>query len=753
MTATKQFGVSKDLRRVLASTTATVVLFLISASALAQNVLQDVRYASAPGGKVDITLQFSGPVGEVQAFTTDSPPRSAIDLPGTKNGLATRRVAVGSGATSAVSAAEAGGRTRVVVDLFRPAGYTTRSAGNTLVLTVDAGSSASSASTAMASPADPSKRTANTVNVTNIDFRRGDNGAGRVIMRFSSDQAAADMRNEGHQVVVDVSNATIPENLRRRLDVTDFATPVVSLEPRSNAGGTRLVVDTEGEYETMAYQTGNEYVLEIAPKRGTVIAANGTRAPGAAGQVVTTAAPQRYSGKPVTFNFQDVPVRTVLQLIAEESNLNIVAADTVSGNVTLRLINVPWDQALQIVLRAKGLDMRRDGNVVWVAPQKELADYEQALNTARINLENSCELVSEYIAINYGRAEDIAGLLTETKSGQTGGGGGATQSQAGAQRGFLSPRGTVSFDNRTNTLLVVDCPRQVSEIRNLLLTVDRPVDQVLIEARIVVADENFARDLGARLGVSNPNENANSISNISGNIEANSATMNSIVNTNHANAQLPPGTVGELATITQGFLTNLAVPNAAGSIAFSILRSSSLLDLELSALETDGRGEIISNPRVITSNQREAVIRQGDEIGYTTTNSTAGGNTGVATTTVQFKEALLELKVTPTITSDGRVYLALEIKKDDIKSFISTQSGQVPSFTKRFVSTAVLIDNGQTVVVGGVYEFRSRDDVTKVPWLGDVPFLGRLFKKTGRSNSKAELLIFVTPRVLQVSRR
>jgi type IV pilus assembly protein PilQ len=747
MTATKQFGVSKDLRRVLASATATVGLLLISAAAMAQNVLQDVRYASAAGGKVDITLQFSGPVGEVQAFTTDSPPRIAIDLPGTKNGLATRRVAIGSGATSAVSAAEAGGRTRVVVDLFRPATYTTRSAGNLLVLTVDGGASSSSASAAMASPQDPSKRTANTVSVSNIDFRRGDNGAGRVIMRFSSDQAAADMRNEGSQVVIDVSNATIPENLRRRLDVTDFATPVVSLEPKANAGGTRLVVDTEGEYETMAYQTGNEYVVEISPKRGTVIAANGMRAPGAAGQVQTATAPQRYTGKPVTFNFQDVPVRTVLQLIAEESNLNIVAADTVSGNVTLRLINVPWDQALQIVLRAKGLDMRRDGNVVWVAPQKELADYEQALNTARINLENSCELVSEYIPINYGRAEDISLLLTETKSGSSGGGGGTQPGQAGAQKGFLSQRGTVSFDNRTNTLLVVDCPRQVAEIRNLLATVDRPVDQVLIEARIVVADENFARDLGARFGVSNPNEYADGASSISGNIEANTANINSVNGLNNGT-----NTTG-VGTITQGFITNLAVPGAAGSIAFSILRGSHLLDLELSALETDGRGEIISNPRVITSNQREAIIRQGDEIGYTTTNSTAAGQTGVATTTVQFKEALLELKVTPTITSDGRVYLALDIKKDDVKSFIFTDSGQVPSFTKRAVSTAVLIDNGQTVVIGGVYEFKSRDDVTKVPWLGDVPFLGRLFKKTGRSTSKAELLIFVTPRVLQVSRR
>jgi type IV pilus assembly protein PilQ len=718
MTATKQFGVSKDLRRVLATATATVALLLISAGAMAQNVLQDVRYAAAPGGKVDITLQFSGPVGEVQAFTTDSPPRIAIDLPGTKNGLATRRVAVGSGATSAVSAAEAGGRTRVVIDLFRPAGYTTRSAGNTLVLTVDGGSSPSSAAAAMASPQDPSKRIASSVQVSNIDFRRGDNGAGRVIMRFNSDQAAADMRNEGSQVVIDVSNASIPENLRRRLDVTDFATPVVSLEPQANAGGTRLVVDTEGEYETMAYQTGNEYVVEIAPKRGTVIAANGTRAPSAAGQVITSTTPQRYTGKPVTFNFQDVPVRTVLQLIAEESNLNIVAADTVAGNVTLRLINVPWDQALQIVLRAKGLDMRRDGNVVWVAPQKELSEYEQALNTARINLENSCELVTEYIAINYGKAEDISGLLTETKSG-AGGGAGGTAAMQGAQKGFLSARGSVSFDNRTNTLLVVDCPRQVAEIRNLLATVDRPVDQVLIEARIVIADENFARDLGARLSISNTN-----------------------------NPSHPGG-----STTTDGFDVNLPIANAAGVFSLNILHASSLVDLELSAMETDGRGEIVSNPRVITSNQREAIIRQGDEIGYTTTTATAEGQSGVPTSTVQFKDALLELKVTPTITSDGRVYLSLDIKKDDVKSFIFTETGQVPTLTKRFVSTAVLIDNGQTVVIGGVYEFKNRDDVSKVPWLGDVPFLGRLFKKSGRQISKAELLIFVTPRVLQVSRR
>ncbi|WP_414636641.1 type IV pilus secretin PilQ [Arenimonas sp.] len=729
----KQIGESRGIMHALGLRALTLGLLLVSSAALADNVLQDVRYAAAPGGKVDITLQFANPVGEVQAFTTDSPPRIAIDLPNTSNGLSTRRIAIGSGATSAVSAAEAGGRTRVVVDLFRPAGYTTRSSGNLLVMTVDAGSVQGTASAAMANKADPGKRVASSIAVSNIDFKRGDNGSGRIILKFNGEGAAADMHAEGNQIVVDVSNAQIPENLRRRLDVTDFATPVQSVEPKANAGSARLVINTNGSYETMAYQTGNEYVLEISPKRGSVIGAAGR----AAGAVNSAGGTQRYAGKPVTFNFQDVPVRTVLQLIAEESNLNIVASDTVQGNVTLRLINVPWDQALEIVLRARSLDKRRDGNVVWVAPQKELSDFEQAREDARIAIETRQELVSEYIAINYGNAEDIAKLLTENSKQGSGGGGAGGQALS---RGFLSPRGSVSFDNRTNTLLVIDIPKKIQEIKDLLKTLDRPVDQVLIEARVVIADETFARDLGARFGVSNPDLNRNSISNVSGSIEANQATINSFADA----ANDTTGT--KIPKITDGFLTNLAVPNAAGSIAFSLLRASSLLDLEFSALETEGRGEIISNPRVITSNQREAIIRQGDEIGYVTTTVAQG----VSQQTVAFKEALLELKVTPTITQDGRVYLVLALKKDDVKSFVNTNSGGVPSLTKREISTAVLVDNGQTVVIGGVYEFKNRDDVTKVPWLGDVPFLGNMFRKKGKSHSKAELLIFVTPRVLAV---
>lgn len=715
MTANKQIGEGMGAKRVgWLAMAALAVGMTMSLPALAENVLKDVRYAQAAGGKVDITLEFAEPVGDVQAFTTDTPPRIAVDLPETTNGLAQRREVIGSGAVSAVSAVESGGRTRVVVDLFRPAAYTARSSGNLLVLTVDAG-----ASSAVAGGSDPTKKVMSDIEVANIDFRRGENGSGRVILRFNGDGATADMRNEGSRVVVDVPNASIPESLRRNLDVTDFATPVTSLEPRANAGSTRLVINTNGAYESMAYQTGNEYVVEIAPKRGAAPMIAG--APGrAAGAVDGAADAKSYTGRPVTFNFQDVPVRTVLQLIAEESGLNVVAADTVQGNVTLRLINVPWDQAMDIVLRAKQLDKRREGNVIWVAPQKEIADFEQALADARIAIEDREPLVTEYIPINYGNAQEIADLLTEGAKFSAGGG---SSSGAPISRGFLSPRGSVTADTRTNTLLIIDIPRKIDEIRTLLATLDRPVDQVLIEARIVIATEVFARELGAMFGVQDR------------------------VGT------LPAAAEAGRSTSDSGFLVDLPATTPAGVLNLSILRSDIELDLELSALEEEGRGEVVSNPRVITANQREAIIRQGDEVGYLTIQPAQAAG-GVVTAEVEFKEVLLELKVTPTITQDGRVYLNLMVKKDEVSELIANPAGGfVPQIAKREVSTAVLVDNGQTVVVGGVYEFKSREDLRKVPWLGDVPVLGNLFRNKSRQTEKAELLIFVTPRVLQVAHR
>lgn len=597
---------------------------------------------------------------------------------------------------------------------------------------------AATATTAPTPSLDPSKQLPGTIAVSNIDFKRGDGGAGRLSLRFSGAGAVPDMRTEGSRVVIDVGNAKLPQSLARPLNVTDFATPVQRIDARADGAGTKLVLATNGNFETMAYQTGNEYVVEIVPR------AAQAKAGTAMGQATASNAPVRaYSGRPVTFNFQDVPVRTVLQLIAEESNLNIVASDTIAGNVTLRLINVPWDQALDIVLRAKGLDKRRDGNVVWVAPQDEIAKYEQAKEDARIAIENRAEMITEYIPINYGNSEDIAKLLTEESKSGTGGGAGAN-----SQRGFLSPRGSISFDRRTNTLLVIDIPSKVSEVRRLVSLLDKPVDQVLIEARIVIATESFARELGAKFGIAGTQENVL----FNGNVSANTDTANSIAAANRANSAVPPPNPLVAPTLTKALNVNLPVVDAAGALALSIINAGYVLDIELSALQEEGRGEVISNPRIVTSNQKEAVIRQGQEVGYVTVSQQQGAG-AAAIPNVQFKDVLLELKVTPTITNDGRVFLNMAVKKDEIEGFVQSGIGDVPQINKREINTAVLIDNGQTVVIGGVYEFRDRADVTKVPWLGDLPVIGNLFKKKGRSKEKAELLIFVTPKVMQVAQR
>lgn len=585
--------------------------------------------------------------------------------------------------------------------------------------------------------ADPAKQLPGTVEVANIDFKRGNDGSGRLVVKFSGDGASPDLRNQGSSVVVDVGNAKLPDSLRKQLNVVDFATPVQRIDARASGTGTQLVLNTSGNFESMAYQTGREYIVEIIPRTG---AATG-RAVGQATTGKPSAAGTRgYSGRPVTFNFQDVPVRTVLQLIAEESGLNVVAADTVSGNVTLRLMNVPWDQALDIVLQAKGLDKRRSGNVVWVAPQPEIAKYEQDKEDARIALDNRVDLATEYVQINYHNAAQIFKALTEAK-GIGGGSGGSGGGSSNNDSGFLSPRGRLVADERTNTLMISDIPKKIAEMKQLIHVIDRPVDQVLIEGRVVIAQDTFARELGARFGIAGTKDGKYFFNNT---IENNDATRGSYVE--NALAGNPS------FDLTKGAMSNLPVVNPAGSMALQILNAGYALDIELSAMQEEGRGEVISNPRIVTSNQREAVIRQGQEVGYVTI-SPSQGSTTIPIPNVQFKDVLLELKVTPTITHDGRVFLNMNVKKDEVEGFVDTSIGQVPTIAKREVNTAVLIEDGQTVVVGGVYEFRDRSDVQKVPFLGDIPFLGNLFKKKGRNKDKAELLIMITPKVMKVEQR
>jgi len=460
-------------------------------------------------------------------------------------------------------------------------------------------------------------------------------------------------------------------------------------------------------------------------------------------------APPEYSGNRVTFNFQDIPTRSVLQLIADVSDLNIVVADTVAGNVTLRLINVPWDQALDIVLQAKGLDKRRNGNVIWVAPQKEIADREQSLADAKQKLQQLTDTVTVYIPISYGSAKDIVALLNSSKAAAGGGG--------SANTGFLSARGSVTFDDRTNTLLVVDTPERVESVRALVAKLDKPVQQVLIESRVVVANDNFARELGAKFGVSGGYQQNNNVISTAGTLfgtdqMTNAALLNRFAGNGSGLPNTAPGPLPAGVPVPNlGNRLNVSLPAAspAGSFGLAILGADYLLDLELSAAQTEGRSELISSPRVITANQKEADIKQGQEIGYVTFQGGAGG---AATATVQFKEAVLELKVTPTITSDNRVFLNLDVKKDAVAALVANPGGGfVPQLDKREITTAVLVDNGQTVVLGGVYEFDKSTDIKKVPFLGDVPGLGALFRNTKKSSSKAELLIFVTPRILNES--
>lgn len=732
-------GSARDRARrwVLGATLAFTGVFAGTASAT--NALQNVSYDAQPGGRIELTLAFSDTAPDPKVFTTNNPPRIAIDLPDTTNAFSSRHIDIGKGSTAGVSVVAAGGRTRVTVELFRESAYRTRAEGKNLIVTVNNGPTGATTTTAIVS--DPTKALPSSAGtpVSNIDFRRGPNGEGRVLVTLGSTATTPEMHREGDHVIVSLAGSSLPAKLAQRLDVLDFATPVQSIESKASPGGARLDIRTKGEIETSAYQSGTEYVIEVAAKK--VTAPTGKAAKG---QEPT------YSGSRLTFNFQDIPVRSALQLIADEAKLNLVASDSVGGSVTLRLVNTPWDQALDVILRAKGLDKRRSGNVIWIAPQAELANYEQSLADARQKAEDSAELVSDYIPISYGKAEDIAKLLTQGSMQSSGGG-----SSGNTSKGFLSGRGSVSFDDRTNTLLINDTPDKIRDLRELIGTLDRPVQQVLIESRIVVATDQFTRALGVRWGAQAFNTNPSGqvigttpdLSSGTGTQLGTSGLVTNVANLNNGTQ------TNNTLTYPGGYNVNLPVSNPSGSIGLAILGANYMVDLELSAAQTEGRSEVISSPRVITANQQEAVIKQGTQIGYVTYQASSSGG-GAQNATVQFKDAVLELRVTPTITADSRVYLKINVKKDALASQTpSPGGGFVPSIDTREINTSVLVDNGQTVVLGGIYEITKTNTTDKVPGLGDIPGLGVLFRRTNRSNNKAELLIFVTPRILSDSLR
>jgi type IV pilus assembly protein PilQ len=703
---------------------AQVALLLFAGSANAQdgNRLQDIQVQSLPGQRVELKLIMSGPAPEPLAFTIDDPARIALDLPDTTLGLTSRRRDVNLGPLDTVLTAEANGRTRVVLNLDAMVAYETRASGNTVTITLGDGEDYDAGTTQFASTVASSSSAASASGraITNVDFRRTRDGGGRVVVNLTDPSTPVDIRQEGGRVVAVFKDTDLPSELMRRLDVMDFATPVTTVDTLRTNLDARIVISADGKYEQLAYQSDNEFTIEINP----------AAAEADEGSTLFSET-KEYEGQRLTLNFQDIETRAVLQLLAETSGRNIVVSDTVQGNVTLRLRNVPWDQALDIVMTTKGLDMRQNGNVIIVAPAEEIAARETADLEAKQAISELEPLYSEFLQVNYAKAGDLASLI----SGAAGDSGNS----------LLSDRGSIAVDARTNTLLVQDTAERLQDIRRMVTTLDVPIKQVLIESRIVVVNDDFARDIGFRWGVTAINDN--SAGDGGQFLTGTGAGADTMVNSAISNLGDPAnGTIYPVQVPTLGDRYNVNVPiaDAAGRIALAVLESDFLVDLELSALEAEGAGEIVSTPRVITANQKEASIKQGVEIPYQQSASSGA-------TTVQFKEAVLELTVTPQITPDNNIIMDLSVSKDNVGDIISTGGlgGTVPSIDTRSVETQVLVADGQTVVLGGIYETERRETITKVPFLGDIPVVGRLFKSTQRVNNKAELLIFVTPRILE----
>ncbi|MEM9304661.1 MAG: type IV pilus secretin PilQ [Pseudomonadota bacterium] len=701
----------------------------------AQGVLEGVSFNTGSGGDVDVILEVSGDVPDPQVFTTDNPARIALDLSGTSSALERRTLAVGSGATRSVTAVEAGGRTRVVIDLFRSVPFETRREGDRLIISVSGsgGSLTTAQQTTRPIPGVQSDVSGD-VAVAAVDFRRGQQGEGRVIIDFNAPGANIDLNRQGQVLSANIYDAAIAAELEQRLDVMDFATPVDMIDVFQDGNRIRLVVNVSGEFEHLAYQTGNRYVIEVTEYAEPEITP----------EELLLEEPT-YEGTRVTFNFQDIPVRAVLQLIADVSSLNVVVADTVDGNITLRLQNVPWDQALDIILQAKSLDKRQVGNVVWIAPATEIAAREQQQLSALQEKRRLEPLRSTFIQVNYAKATDLRNLIQNAAAS-------AAQIEAGA--GLLSARGSATVDERTNVLLVTDTSDRLEEIRELVNLLDRPVRQVQIESRIVIATDNFSDELGVRFGLSGGYEDSDgNLITTAGTLEATDQMTNQgLFNrfTSPDGSALPvfnPSTSGILGipnpALGNRLNVNLPAPaQNATSWGLSILTADYLLDLELSALEEEGRGEVVSSPRLITANQKESFIRQGVEIPYQ-----EAAASGAAT--IQFKDAVLELRVQPLITPDDRVILDLSVSKDTVGEFVPVQGGgAVPSIDTREIETQVLVDSGQTVVLGGIFEQTRRFETDKVPVLGDIPALGTLFRQRSNQDDKAELLIFVTPTIL-----
>ena len=670
-------------------------------AAAAGNALVDITHVTLPGNRQQLALTMSGPAEAPESFTIDNPARIALDLPDTANELDDKRVAISAGLLQNVTTVEAGGRTRVVVNLASLTPYSTAVRGNQLLVTLDgeAGNAPGDVAVDASATAAQAERVVRgrDARIESLDFRRGPMGEGRVIFKLSSPGIAPDMRAEGGRIVVDFPDTELAASLQKRLDVMDFGTPVQFIDAISNSRGSKVVIEpATQEFEQLAYQSDDMFTVELKPMSAEDIEENRRAKFG-------------YVGEKLSLNFQDIEVRSVLQLLADFTDLNVVVSDSVQGKLTLRLKNVPWDQALAIILQTKGLAMRETGNVIMIAPADEVADRERLELEAQKAKTELAPLRTEYFQANYAKADELATLL---------------QSATGR---LLSERGTVTVDERTNTMLINDTAERLSEIRGLMHRLDVPIRQVLIESRIVIASDAFNKDLGVRWGV-----NRNTVSD-DGEGFLLSGNGNGVTNLGNGEA------LGN-----ERYNINLPISNPAGTlgVALAKLPFGTLLELELSAMQSEGKGEVISSPRVITANQHEAYIEQGVEIPYVEASSSGA-------TSISFRKAVLGLTVKPQITPDDRVVMDLNVSRDTVGEIFGSGNAAVPSIDSREVSTQVLVDNGETVVLGGIYEQTLLNTRDAVPFFGNLPLIGRLFQRNRHTDDKSELLVFVTPKIIK----
>ncbi len=682
-------------QRKLLQCTAVLCLTLGSAIAYAQNAIQSLTGGVQGGGEV-VRIELAEPLAAVPAgFTIQSPARIALDFPGVVNGIGRNAVEINQGNLRSANVVQAGDRTRVVINLKQAASYQARMDGKTLLIALDRVQPAVVAASSPVSAFSES-RNRDVTALKDIDFRRGVGNAGKVIVELANNQVGVDIRQQGQNLVVEFLKTSLPEGLRRRLDVSDFGTPVETVVSSQAGDRVRMVVTPKGNWEHSAYQSDNQFVLEVREQK--VDPSKLTQGPG-------------YNGEKLSLNFQNIEVRSLLQVIADFTNFNVVTSDSVNGAVTLRLKDVPWDQALDIILQAKGLGMRKSGNVLWIAPKDEISAREKQELESKASLESLEQLRTQGFQLNYTKAADIAGQIQSSGSAR-----------------ILSTRGSVIAEPRTNQLFVTDVPSKLEQVQQLISKLDVAVRQVMIEARIVEADDTFGKSLGVRLGGgSRQDPSVSGGANFGSTYSAVSSTAGpTLASTPFVNLPATP-TSGQAATFALSLFNQ-------GATRF--------LSMEISALEADGKGRIVSSPRVVTADQVKALIEQGTEFPYQT--ATSSGATSIA-----FRKANLKLEVTPQITPEGNIILDLDINKD---SRGETTSAGIAINTKH-VQTQVLVENGGTVVIGGIFEQTERDDVNKVPVLGDLPALGNLFKTRSRVSNKSEMLIFITPRVLSSSVR